>query len=462
MANNINITSLRKATNDTLGLFYLLSKLDLKSSLAKRYLYLQTFMTDKNQIENELNKIEETVSLLKQNQNDKIFSDIENKLSQILDIGGTLQNLAKSIPLSDIELFEIKKFAVIADDIRQLSAELNIIEFPDVSDIINILDPEKTRIATFYIYDAYSAELVSLRKLIKQKNENDTSDLYQKITELEDKIRKQLCEKLQPYSDDLNTALYQTAYLDMLVAKAKQAISEHLCKPRIVEKTTSYKALFNPQLKDLLSGQGKKYQPVDISFGQYPVLITGINMGGKTVLLKTLALSQYLCQFGFYVPAAEAEITPVDKVMICIDDEQNHLQGLSSFAAEMKNADAILTEIESGKHLLVLIDELARTTNPAEGSAIVNAMLDMLDERNVCSFITTHYDKITSSCKRLRVRGLIDTNEATDEKNIEKYIDYSLVEDNRTNAPREAIRIAEILGVNSELIKKSKEYLSKN
>jgi dsDNA-specific endonuclease/ATPase MutS2 len=135
------------------------------------------------------------------------------------------------------------------------------------------------------------------------------------------------------------------------------------------------------------------------------------------------------------------------------------LQGLSSFAAEMKNVNEILSETAANKRLLVLIDELARTTNPAEGSAIVSAMLDMLSERNVCSFITTHYDKITSDCRRLRVRGLIENSEIKDEKNIEQYIDYSLVRETETNIPHEAIRIAEMLGVNSELIRKAKEKI---
>ncbi|MDR0753938.1 MAG: DNA mismatch repair protein MutS [Prevotellaceae bacterium] len=462
MTNNVQtITALRKSTNDNFGFFYLLNKLDLKSSLSRRCLYSYKFITEKDKLENEFNKIEETISLLEKPQNDKIFSDIENKLSQVLDIDVTLQNLANSMVLSDMELFEIKKFAIIADDIKQLLSEFNLIDLPDLSAAINILDPEKTRMATFYIYDAYSAELAALRKLLKGKAENQSIESYQKIIEIEDEIRKQLCAKLQIYSCDLSTALSKTAYIDLLLAKAKQAKNEHFCKPLIVDKNTSYKALFNPQLKDLLHSQGKKYQPADISFGQYPTLITGINMGGKTVLLKTLALAQYLCQYGFYAPAAKAEIALVDKIMISMEDGQNHLQGLSSFAAEMKNVNKILSEIHTDKHLLVLIDELARTTNPAEGSAIVNALLDIFCEHKVCSFITTHYDKITSACRRLRISGLTDTDKPIDEKNIDSFIDYSLVEETETNAPREAIRIAEILGVNDELIKRARNKMRK-
>ncbi|MDR3287701.1 MAG: DNA mismatch repair protein MutS [Prevotellaceae bacterium] len=459
MNENDEILTLKKSLFNTLGGSYLLDKLNLKSSLSRRYLYAQKFITDKQELENEFDKIETTISFLNDKNNSRIFADVEHKLSQILDIGGSLQNIENAIILTEVELFEIKKFSIITDDIRQAINSFNLIDFPDLSDIINILDPEKTRIATFYIYDAYSAEIAALRRQIKQKQSDSTAELYQKIVEIEDEIRRQLSKKLQSHAQNLKISLSKIAYLDILLAKAKQATDEHFCKPAIVADTTAYKALFNPQMKDLLNTQNRKYQPVDINFGQYPTLITGINMGGKTVFLKTVALAQYLCQYGFYVPAVDAEIALVDKIMICIDDEQNHLQGLSSFAAEMKSVNEILSEIAANKRLLVLIDELARTTNPAEGSAIVSAMLDMLSERNVCSFITTHYDKIASDCRRLRVRGLIENTEIKDEKNIEQYIDYSLIRETETNIPHEALRIAEMLGVNSELIRKAKEKI---
>ena len=55
------------------------------------------------------------------------------------------------------------------------------------------------------------------------------------------------------------------------------------------------------------------FNPSIIDFNQQPCLLTGVNMGGKTVLLKTIGLSQYLFQFGFYVPASSAIISSVEK-----------------------------------------------------------------------------------------------------------------------------------------------------
>ncbi len=92
--------------------------------------------------------------------------------------------------------------------------------------------------------------------------------------------------------------------------------------------------------------------------------------------------------------------------MTGIGDEQSELNGLSSFAAEMLNIQAIIAEARAGKKMLVLIDEPARTTNPHEGLAIANALIDLLELLKVRALITTHYSGLKTSCRKLRVKGL--------------------------------------------------------
>jgi DNA mismatch repair protein MutS2 len=89
--------------------------------------------------------------------------------------------------------------------------------------------------------------------------------------------------------------------------------------------------------------------------------------------------------------------------MTSMDDEQSELKGLSSFASEMLKINAIIHAAKTGNHILALIDEPARTTNPVEGQALVNALVDMLQEHKVQSLLTTHYSGIQSDCRRLRV-----------------------------------------------------------
>jgi DNA mismatch repair ATPase MutS len=207
-------------------------------------------------------------------------------------------------------------------------------------------------------------------------------------------------------------------------------------------------------VREALRARGKDFQSVDIAFGDGPTVITGANMGGKTVLLKSVALAQTLFQFGFYLPAAEATVAPVDEVLTSIGDAQDEMSGLSSFAAEMMRLDHIIGRVKAGSRALVLVDEPARTTNPTEGEAIVNALVELLAAHHVAALVTSHYSGIRADAKRLRVKGFSEDMDGAETKitaaNIQDYMDYSLVPDDG-RAPREALRIARILGVDEEL-----------
>jgi dsDNA-specific endonuclease/ATPase MutS2 len=194
-------------------------------------------------------------------------------------------------------------------------------------------------------------------------------------------------------------------------------------------------------VKVALAAHGREFQPVDITYGMQPTLITGANMGGKTVVLKTLTLCQLLFQFGFGIPAASAQIAVKDEIYFCIGDEQSVEKGLSSFAAEMKNIDAVIKASRMNKRLLALIDEPARTTNPTEGTALVTALLKVLTGSGVSLVMTTHYDIEPGEARCLRVKGF---------ENGE--MDYRLVEVQDGEVPHEALNIAQSLGIDSEWI----------
>jgi len=184
-------------------------------------------------------------------------------------------------------------------------------------------------------------------------------------------------------------------------------------------------------------------------------------MSGKSVLLKTVALSQFMFQFGFFVPTQNAEIILVEEILLNIGDNQDELNGLSSFAVEILNINKIISHAKSGKKILALIDEPARTTNPDEGKAIANAIVEILTELKVNSLICTHYSGIKAN-KKLRVKGLqnISDNENINIENINDFMDYSLIQVDEEKAPAEAIRIAEILGADKDFIEKAKKEVN--
>jgi len=460
----------REAILNTSGLQFLVENLDLKSSLGRRFLLNSKMMCDELEITAELNLVNQFVLLQTTDPNTEILSKIEHKLAQLRDIRGTVNNLLGNLVLDDIEIFEIKVFALLTQEIEVLQKELKnvVLEIPNLQPIIRILDPQNTKIPSFYIYDNYSEELASARKALKiTKAKQGVTDkeveaCFDAAQKLEDKVREDLCSKISCFGEDLSQALNQLSHLDLLIAKANQALKLNLIPASVSKENTSYKGMFNPMVKNELENQYKKYQAIDIDLEKSVCLITGANMAGKTVILKTLALCQYLFQFGFFVPADSAKIRIVDKISTSIGDEQSELNGLSSFASEMLKVSEMVEDAHKHENVLILIDELARTTNPVEGLAIVNAVAEIFYQNKIRSVITTHYSGLNSCFRKLRVVGLDKELGETliTRKNINSYMDYSLVEDYNGEVPHEALRIASLLGINKEIVEKAKTQLN--
>lgn len=207
--------------------------------------------------------------------------------------------------------------------------------------------------------------------------------------------------------------------------------------------------MYHPAVKAHLAEQGKEFMPVNITFGNDPVTIIGANMGGKSVVLKSLALNQLLAQYGFGVAAQECSINPVEEIALCIGDEQSIVKGVSSFAAEIMAIDNVIKKIRAGKKILALIDEPARTTNPVEGTALVEGLLEVIDSTKGAFILTTHYNIENKSVKRYRVKGLRDGK-----------MDYTLEVTHCGDVPHEAIAIAESLGIDPQWIAYTKKNLN--
>ena len=459
----------RKAISEIKGLQYLAEMLDLKSPMGKRYLLDTDMFCSETELNIEYGLLGQIVEAVKTDE--KVISDIQNKLSHLREIRGSVDNLKSNLVLDDVELFEIKSFAMNCHGVLNLQKELKqvVIELPNLSGLVEILDPQNSGIPSFYIYDDYSSELAEARKalrIVKSTNgdsENKLEDLFCKAQEIESKVREEICTKIRSFASDLAIAIEKLAHLDLLIAKATQAIQLNFVQPQLLKGVTSYKGMFNPLIKNELKKQKKQYQVIDIELQESVCLITGANMAGKTVVLKTLALCQYLCQFGFYVPATSAQIGLVDQVMLSVGDDQSEMNGLSSFASEMMNVSKMVEESKNHRNVLILVDELARTTNPVEGLAIVNAVADIFYQNKIRSVITTHYSGLNSYFRKLRVKGLDKDlgDKVITKNNINSYMDYSLVEDNTGEVPHEALRIASLLGINKEIVEGAQNQLNK-
>lgn len=445
---------------------FIADSLQVSSPLGKKRLLNQPFLSTEKEIEEELSRTAAVVSFLLNPKNKKRAEAISQILHQAQDIETTLRNLQAGIILDDIELFEIKKFALLVAELKKLLSDNHLVSLTDTEAVISALDPEHKRIPRFYIYDEYDERLAPLRKKLRQFSTPpaEKASLETECSEIEDSIRQKLSEKLLVHHQALNQSFMAFAELDFLLAKAAFCINHHCCRPVVAKDETVYSALFNIEVQDWLQKKGKNFQPVDISILATPCIITGANMGGKTVLLKAAAVAQYLFQFGFYVPAAKAAIVPVQKILCSFESLSNIKSGLSSFATEIVRISSILQTVKSNANTLVLMDEPAQTTNPAEGAAIVSAIASILQNNKIRSLITTHYSNVTGTFRRLNVKGLKvppgETNITAE--NITAYMDYSLEENTTGSAPLNAIQVAAMLGVDDELLDKAKEALQEN
>ena len=140
---------------------------------------------------------------------------------------------------------------------------------------------------------------------------------------------------------------------------------------------------------------GRPVEPLTIELGRdYRLLvITGQNTGGKTVVLKTLGLLQLMFQAGLHIPAADGTELPVfEDVYADIGDEQSLSQSLSTFSAHVRHVAAVLRA--AGPRTLVLLDEVGAGTDPVEGAALGQAVLEKLREASALGVVTTHLGQL--------------------------------------------------------------------
>lgn len=119
------------------------------------------------------------------------------------------------------------------------------------------------------------------------------------------------------------------------------------------------------------------------------LIISGANAGGKTVTLKTTGLLAWMANSGVPIPVDEGSRVPFYK-HICADigDHQSLSHNLSTYASHLRTMNLLLHTQATPK--LVLLDELGSGTDPLEGNALAQAIIETLVEEPNHLLVTTH------------------------------------------------------------------------
>lgn len=362
----------------------------------------------------------------------------------------------------------------------RVEEDLNIKLRPNGEITVNKDNDKVINILKAYKFLTYSLETY-MNITFKTINTLDIDNFSQRLEELkaleeaeEFKVRRDLSEEIKKYINIIEKNINAIGKLDLLVAKGYHAIGFKGVKPEITD-TNSISIINgrNIKVENSLRKDGREFTPITVEMDRGVTCITGANMGGKTVSLKTVGLLLAMAQYGMFVPAEKMKFSIKEFIFFSVGDIQSTDMGLSTFGGEiLKIKEAIK---DSNRKGLILIDELARGTNPKEGYALSKAIINYLKNKETITIITTHFDGLADDgeVRHLQVRGLsiedfhqISKTIREEKQGIDMlhyYMDYRLREiKDIKEVPKDAINISRLMGLEESILEDAESILERN
>ena len=429
---------------EDLGLKYVLDLLEPACPYGVKRLRAEGFYTParREKLERELNQI----ALLREElaANRDAVMDLRHVLSALKDLSGTFSNCEEGV-LSEVELFELTAFCLrmrsLIPKFEQLHcfSGLTEIRFSSVEAALKILDPSAGGRLSFYIEDTRSPELLWARtekreaeKLLRQPGAEKPALTARRMKAVKAEvgalaaIRAEMSLELRELRwfygkriDNPNTHgtgctlssaiaanLAKGFTMGEAVARAKEYLSGALAAMRHVLRSERRRMLsfslggdtlrlsgaVNPRIADALERRGRTFTPISAELPRGVTVLTGANMGGKSVAIHTVALNLALTLMGCFPFAEQAEVPLFDHVELINRDFSSAEGGLSSFGGEIIRLNDAVERLAQGGLSFIAMDEFARGTNAKEGAAIARGVVRYLAGKNAVTLLATHYD----------------------------------------------------------------------
>jgi DNA mismatch repair protein MutS2 len=234
-----------------------------------------------------------------------------------------------------------------------------------------------------------SGQTIFVEPLVAVELGNAWREAQLKAQQEEERILDELSALVAAHAAPLAATLDALARFDFWSARARLSGELDAVRP---ETTAEDQVVLLSARHPGLSG---RVVPIDVRVGgEYTALvITGPNTGGKTVALRTVGLLSLMHQAGLHIPATAGSRLPVFRdVFADIGDEQSVSQSLSTFSGHLHSIVRIAGQ--AGPGCLVLLDELGAGTDPTEGSALAQALLDHFIAARALVIATTHYAEL--------------------------------------------------------------------
>ncbi len=409
--------------------------------------------------------------------NKRAVLDVQHELSALKDISGTLRT-GENSRLGEIDFFELTAFCLrikaLIPRFSELKCSLGLdgISFGSPDDALKILDPADTLRLSFYVESSRSEELLSARneKLALEKRLHEEPEKREEILAARliaskneeralDKIYEEMSDAIRPLIPAIRQNAEAAGRLDLVICKALLAEKYSCTRPEIKGESLILESAVHPEISDALAERNRSFTPIDIELPTGISVLTGANMGGKSVAIKTIALNIALAMSANFVFCRRAVIPCFSRIELINRDFSNAIGGLSSFGGEIIRFNEAAARLKEGGLSFIAMDEFARGTNAEEGAAIAKAVVRYLSDKNAVSILATHYDGTAKyAAKHYQVKGLTRHEEINGSaldgmRSIENAMDYGLKEvEPGLACPRDALSICRILGMDSDIL----------
>jgi len=297
------------------------------------------------------------------------------------------------------------------------------------------------------------AEVVEANNKIRELESEEKREIVRILTTFTNQIRPDIPEILNSYRF--------LAEIDFIRAKALLALDINAVLPVVENKQQiDWIRAIHPLLYLSHKKQNKTVVPLDVELRNGTksgrmLLVSGPNAGGKSVLLKTVGLLQYMLQCGMLIPLDERSRTGIFKnIFLDIGDEQSIENDLSTYSSHLTNMKFMVKN--ANPQSLILIDEFGSGTEPQIGGAIAEALLRRFNEKQSFGIITTHYQNLKTFAEDHE--GIVNGAMLYDRHEMQPLFKLSIGQPGSSFA----IEIARKIGLPEEVIADASEKVGKD
>jgi len=224
------------------------------------------------------------------------------------------------------------------------------------------------------------------------EQQNELKQLEAELRRTVARILTELSQEIAGAHDEITQSLSATTHIDLAVARARLGRSLKGSIPKIGSRAQIH---VTHARHPVLTLRGLNVVPntLQMSDTQSGIVLTGPNAGGKTITLKTIGLMSLMTQAGIPIPADDgARIDWFDPILAVVGDQQDVSDDLSTFSSHLVGLRVAIELANS--NALILLDEIGIGTDPRQGAALAQAVIESIVESGARTIVTTHYTEV--------------------------------------------------------------------